>query len=362
MATRPDLATTGLTLTAGVPDRAVVATPERAASGCSNGLDPEPSQWPVLVTGAGGFVGGHVARDLASAGHFVRGLARRPPPVKPGDPSIEWMIGDLLDPELRRRALAGVRAVIHTAGWASLGPDRLGISRSSNVESTRHLLAEAAPAGVERFVHTSTLYTLAAGTQDQCADEFTAWNLQRVDSAYTQTKREAERLVLSASQSRFTTIALCPGMVLGPRDPKPTSTKIVRAFSRAAVAVLPQGGIPIVDASLLALAHRRALTAGGAGERYAVVGPYLSYRDMAMLVASITGRPRWLVPLPDRLEPLLVLTAGWFAPIARRWWPDASRQLAAGGFLRLYVRGDRANACFGLQHPPARETIARSLE
>ena len=60
------------------------------------------------------------------------------------------------------------------------------------------------------------------------ADESSDWNLQRIDSSYTRTKRQAERMVLEASGGGFTTIALCPGMVLGPRDPKPTSTQIVR--------------------------------------------------------------------------------------------------------------------------------------
>jgi len=281
--------------------------------------------------------------------------------VEPGDPPIEWIVGDLRDAEVRGRALVGVRGVIHTAGWVSLGPDRRGVSHSTNVESTRCLLAEAPGAGVERFVYTSTLYTLAAGTKEQSADEFTPWNLGRVDSSYTKTKRQAERLVLDANRSPFTTIALCPGMVLGPRDPKPTSTQIVKAYSRAPLAIVPRGGIPIVDAGLLALAHRRALIAGDAGERYAVLGPYLSYSELAALVASITGRPRWIVPLPDRLEPLVVRAADWLGPLVQWRWPDVSRQLAAGGFLRLHIRGDRADACFGLKHPPALDSIARSL-
>jgi len=319
------------------------------------------SQWPVLVTGAGGFVGGHIARHLAAAGHFVRGLARRSPRVEQGDPAIEWVLGDLLDPEVRRQALWGVRGVIHAAGWVSLGPDRLGQSHALNVELTSRLLAEAAREGVERFVYTSTLYTLAAGTVDRPADEFTPWNLQRVDSPYTRTKRQAERLVLEADRPRFSTIALCPGMVHGPRDTKPTSTKIVKAYSRTVVAVAPPGGIPIVDSGILALAHRRALTAGGDGERYAVVGTYLSYGELAAIVASIAGRPRRLIPISDRLEPVLVSAAAGFGPLARWWWPDVSSQLAAGGFLRLHVRGDRANACFGLEHPPAADSISRSL-
>jgi dihydroflavonol-4-reductase len=182
-----------------------------------------------------------------------------------------------------------------------------------------------------------------------------------VDSPYTRSKRQAERLVLDARHPRLTTLALCPGMVMGPRDTKPTSTTIVRALARSLVAILPHGGIPIVDAGLLALAHRRALIAGGSGQRYAVVGPYLSYPELAALVASITGRPRWLVTLPDPLEPVLGRAADWLAPIARRWVPNLSRQLVAGGFLRLHVHGERADACFGLEHPPAVESIARSL-
>jgi dihydroflavonol-4-reductase len=327
-----------------------------------DGREPEPSGWPVLVTGAAGFVGGHIARELAGAGHRVRGLTRRPPTVEPDDPPIEWLVGDLRDAEVRRRALAGVRGVIHTASWVCLGLDPRGTSHAVNVESTRRLLAESTLAGVERFVYTSTLYTMAAGTLAEPAHEFTAWNLERVDSPYTRTKRQAERLVLEARQPGLTTIALCPGMVMGPRDTKPTSTMIVRTMSRHLVAVLPHGGLPIIDARLLARAHRRALVAGGIGQRFAVVGPYLSYPDLAAVVASITGKPRWVVTLPDPFEPVLVRVADWLAPMARRWVPDLSRQLVAGGFLRLHVCGERADVCFGLEHPPAVESIARCLE
>jgi dihydroflavonol-4-reductase len=265
------------------------------------------------------------------------------------------------DSDVRNRALAGTRGVIHAASWVSLGPDREGVSQSINVESTSQLLADAARSGVERFVYTSTLYTLGAGTKDESGDEFTPWNLQELDSPYTQTKRQAERLVLTANRTGFTTIAICPGMVLGPRDLKPTSTQIVKAYSRALVAIVPRGGIPIVDVNVLALAHRRALIAGEAGSRYAVMGQYLSYGDLAATVASISGRPRWTIPLPDRLKPVVVRAANWAGPLARRWWPDVSGHLAAGGFLRLYLRGDRADACFGLVHPTALESIAKSL-
>jgi dihydroflavonol-4-reductase len=323
--------------------------------------DPDPHQWPVLVTGAGGFVGGHVARHLAAAGHRVRAISRRPPHVEPADPAMEWLIGDLLDPSLRRQALAGVRGVVHSAGWVSLGHDHAGHSKSVNLDLTRQFTLESAAAGVERFVYTSTLYTLAAGTPDHPADESTPWNLDCVNAPYTRDKREAEQFVLAASRPGFTTIALCPGMVLGPRDHKPSSTKIVRMLAQSPIAIVPGGGIPIIDAAVLAIAHRRALTLGGSAERYAVVGEYQSYPSLAAHVHALTGFPRVIIPLPNWLETPLSRPTDWIAPLTRPWWPDLSRHLLAAGFLRLHVSGTKANATFDLTHPAARDTVAQSL-
>ncbi|MHB1556373.1 MAG: NAD-dependent epimerase/dehydratase family protein, partial [Isosphaeraceae bacterium] len=101
-----------------------------------DGREPEPTDWPVLVTGAGGFVGGHVARMLAAAGHRVRGLSRRLPLTRTGDPTIEWLVGDLRDATLLRRAPVGCRGVIHAASWVCLGLDPRNLSQAINVEAT----------------------------------------------------------------------------------------------------------------------------------------------------------------------------------------------------------------------------------
>ncbi|CAN5913060.1 hypothetical protein BH23PLA1_BH23PLA1_13330 [soil metagenome] len=321
-----------------------------------------PQDWPVLVTGAGGFVGGHVARDLARAGHPVRGLARRLPPVEPDDPPIDWRIGDLLDPKTRSAAVSGVRGIVHSAGWVSLGPDPLNQAVGSNIEATLALLADASAAGVERFVFTSTLHTLAAGTAEAPADEDSIWNLDVVDSPYARTKRAAERQVLEASNARMACLAICPGMVIGPRDLRPTSTGLLLAMARTPVAILPGGGIPIIDARVLAQAHRQALEWGEPGRRYAVVGPYLSYLDMARLVARLTGRPWIIGTLPDATEGPLSAVYQLAGRLSKRLGRRISRAMVAGGYLRLHVRGDHANAAFGLVHPPPIKSIGSALE
>ncbi len=322
----------------------------------------DPAEWPVLVTGASGFVGGHVARELARAGHPVRALTRGGPTDEPGDPSMTWVVGDLRDPGDRRRALAGARGVVHSASWVSLGADPGGIGRAVNVEATRGLLADSVAAGVERLVYTSTLHTLAAGTAEAPADEDSRWNLGRVDSPYARTKREAEALVLDGLGGRLPGVALCPGMVIGARDRKPTSTSVLLLMARSPVAFLPGGGIPVVDARVAALAHRRALGAGEAGRRYALAGPYLTFAEIARAVARVAGWPRRVVALPDALEGPLTWAAGRLDRLAGGRRIEVSAAAVAGGFLRLHVRGDRADSAFGLVHPPPVASIYLALD
>ena len=322
--------------------------------------DPEPSDWPVLVTGAGGFVGGHIARHLAHAGHPVRGLARSRPEHHGDDPAIDWAIGDICDPSVRTRAVEGMRGVVHAAGWVSLGSDRRGLSHEVNVVATRELLEDAQRAGVSRFVYTSTLHTMASGSIAHPADEATPWNLECVDSPYSRTKRQAEDIVRRASGERFETVVLCPGMVLGPRDPKPTSTRLLRILARTSVAVLPRGGIPIVDANVLALAHRRALTSGQPGGRYAVVGPYLSYPDLARLVGEVTGRPRVVLTAPDLAKRPLMFLAGLAGVL--RLVTEFSVASVAGAYLSLHISGCQADKCFRLEHPRPLDTVRAALD
>ena len=154
---------------------------------------------------------------------------------------------------------AGVRGVIHTAGWVSLGPDRPGDQPIDQRRADPAVARRGASRGCRAIrLHVDAVHAGGGHSRDNPPMNRPTGTSSGSTRRYTRTKREAERLVLEASGGGFTTIALCPGMVLGPRDPKPTSTQIVKGFSRTMIAVAPRGGIPIVDSRLLAIAHRRA--------------------------------------------------------------------------------------------------------
>ena len=317
---------------------------------------------PVLVTGAGGFVGGHVARAFARAGYPVRGLSRKAPRVEPGDPPIDWVLGDLRSDEDRRRALAGVGGVVHVAGWVSLRRDRNDQSRGINVEVTRALLDACAPNGIGRFVYTSTLWTTAAGTPGRPAVEADAWNLAPIRSPYSETKREAERLVLGRNGESLRTLVICPGLVVGPRDARPTSTGLLLTMARWPLSILPGGGIPLVDATVLARAHLSAYESGEPGTRYIVAGAYQSYPEIARLVAALTGRPSVILNLPGAAERPMRAGVRCLERVAGRRLGEISEAAVAGGFLRLHASGARADAAFGLRHPPPITSIYEALE
>lgn len=159
----------------------------------------------VLVTGANGFIGTELSRQLQAAGHPLT-LLMRPGGTSPcvaGDPDLTLLYGELTDPAVAARACNGIDTVYHLAGRAHTvdqDPDAL---RRSHVETTRVLLQQARAQGVRRLIYFSS--SLAA-EQASASDT----------DAYAAAKREAESLVREAqAQGHLETVILRPVNVYG---------------------------------------------------------------------------------------------------------------------------------------------------
>lgn len=169
-----------------------------------------------LITGATGFIGGHLAQRLAGDGYQVRCL------VRPGSDTAllrelgaELVTGDVTDPGSLAGACTGAQDVLHCAAMVSDWGTGREITRV-NVGGTRSLLAAAAAAAAERFVHISTTdvygHPGSAGVDEQHpVAAFGNW--------YAHTKAAAETEVGKAAQaSGLQTVILRPATVYGPRS------------------------------------------------------------------------------------------------------------------------------------------------
>lgn len=170
-----------------------------------------------LVTGASGFVGGHVAQALVERGDQVRALVRATSDKRfLNSIGVEQVEGDLLDAEAVRRAVAGCQTIVHCAAKVGdWGP--IEEYRAVNVDALRVLLDAAVQQPCHRFVLVSSLGVYEA--RDHFGTDERTKPPELHFDGYTQTKVEAERLALEYAQSRgLPLVILRPGFIYGPRD------------------------------------------------------------------------------------------------------------------------------------------------
>lgn len=274
----------------------------------------KPPEAPLLITGATGFLGHNLCPYLVEQGYRLRALVR---PTSDHaflqDLSVERAWGDVRDPETVMEAATGCRAVIHAAGKFRFWGERNDFF-SVNLEGTRHTLAAARKAGVERFIYISTVAVVGRPPPGATITEETPCTPQ---DAYQESKLEAERLTLAFYQEQgLPAIVLRPGAIYGPWGRY--------AFNRLFFED-PLKGLPIrvhrgrhitfpVYAKDVAQAVHLALSRGRPGEVYNICGPCLTHREVNEIVGLLAGRRIHWVNAP-----------GWGMIVLARFWTWLSR-------------------------------------
>src|SRR6202140_613592 len=244
----------------------------------------------TLVTGAAGFLGSHVARQLVARGDDVRVLLRLSSSNRAiADLPLEYVTGDLRDPGSLDRALAGVQKVFHVAADYRLWSKRSQDIYDSNVGGTKNLLEAAKRAGVEQFIYTSTVATIAVDRPEP-PNEFTDAKLEEMVGHYKRSKWLAEKEVLNAAKAGFPAIVAMPTTPVGPWDWKPTPTgKIILDFLNGKMPGYVETGLNFVGVEECAAGHLLAAERGKVGERYLLGAENLTLKGLLDLLAKITG-------------------------------------------------------------------------
>src|SRR5713101_9264624 len=254
----------------------------------------------TLVTGAAGFVGSHVTRQLVARGDEVRVLLRASSTNRAiADLSLEYVTGELRDPASLERAMKGVKRVFHVAADYRLWARRSQEIYDSNVTGTKNLLDAARRASVEQFIYTSTVATIAVDRPGAFPNENTQGALDEMIGHYKRSKWLAEQGALKAAKEGFPVIIVSPTTPVGPGDWKPTPTgKIVLDFLKGKMPGYVETGLNFVAVEDAAAGHLLAAERGKIGERYLLGGQNLTLKQMLGALARITGRraPRLKIP------------------------------------------------------------------
>jgi dihydroflavonol-4-reductase len=253
----------------------------------------------TLVTGASGFLGSHVTRQLVARGESVRVLMRASSNNRAiADLPLEYVTGDLRDSASLARALAGVTRVFHVAADYRLWAKRKQDIYDSNVGGTKNLLDAAKHAGVSQFVYTSTVATIAVD-RPELPNEFTDAKLDEMVGHYKRSKWQAEREVLDAAKQGFPAIVAMPTTPVGPWDWKPTPTgKIILDFLNGKMPGYVETGLNFVGVEECAAGHLLISDKGKIGERYLLGAENLTLKEVLDTLAKITGlaAPKLKIP------------------------------------------------------------------
>jgi dihydroflavonol-4-reductase len=314
---------------------------------------------PVLVTGASGFVGWHVARLLRERGFAVRAMTRGIHPVPELD--VEVVTADLTDRDSLDRAVAGCAAVFHVAAdyrlWAK-DPRQL---YASNVEGTRALLEAARTARVERVVYTSTVGCIGF-VEGGLGDESTPVSLKDMTGHYKRSKFLAEQAAREFAAGGFPVVIVNPTAPVGDHDFKPTPTgQTIADFLQGRMPAYLDTGLNIVDVRDVALGHVLALEKGRPGERYILGSENLTLKQIFEILSSLSGVKAPSIEIPYFVAWLAAATGGAIASITGKP-PRAPMEGVRMARKKMWVRHDKAARELGFAPAPASVALQHAYE
>ncbi len=318
----------------------------------------------IFVTGATGFVGHHVARALAADGAQLRLLVRKSSNLANIDGITgDTHVGDLLDPESLRPALAGCDAVVHVAADYRLWIPNPKQMYRANVDGTREFLALAREAKVRRFVYTSSVATMHFRTDGVVVNEDTPVSLKDMVGHYKRSKFMAEQEAISAAQSGQKVIILNPTSPIGSNDGKPTPTgRIVLDFLNGKFPAYMDTGLNLVDVGEVARAHVLALVKGKPGRRYILGGENLTLKQILDKMSAITGIPSPTVKIPFAVAATYAFFDELITGKIRGREPRATLEEVRMGRKKMYASSARAQAELGFRILPVNPALRAAIE
>lgn len=314
-----------------------------------------------LVTGATGFVGSAIARELLKDGVEIKVLVRKTSDTRNIDKlDVEKVYGDIRDSESMKKALLNCDTLYFTAAYfAHWAPDPK-LLYEVNVGGTKATLKAALEAGIEKVVYTSTNNAIAASGPIP-ANEEKAFNYWESGDHYSMSKYIAENEARIFVTRGLPLVFVNPTLVIGINDIKPTpSGQMIIDVASQKMPGFIDGGVNLIDVEDVARGHILAANKGRVGERYLFGNRNITVHDYLHLIAEIAGvqPPSLKLPYPIALALGYIFEIG--ASLNKKPPMVTASEVRIGKMTEWYDCSKAVDE-LGLPQTPIETTILKAL-
>ncbi len=312
----------------------------------------------VLITGANGFLGSNLTREMYRLGYEVKILVRPTADLKAiADIPCEIFSGRLDDAEQMMQAVEGCDIVVHAACIT----DQWGVSfeeyEKVNFTGTRHIVQACLHHNVKKLVYVSTANTIGPGSRENPGNELNGFSLFNANSGYINSKYLAQQYVLEqVEHAGLPAVIVNPTFMIGPNDVKPSSGKLLLYGVGKNILFYPPGGKNFVHIQDVCRGIISAIGKGKTGDCYLLAGQNLSYREFFRLVDQAQHRKTILIRIPS----FMLKTAGMAGSVLARLTGRSPRLNYTAAYLlclQNYYSGRKSERELQLQYTPVETAV-----
>lgn len=318
----------------------------------------------ILVTGATGFLGSELVKQLLQRGEPVRAIKRKSsviPEILQNEAGVEWVESDLLDYFALDKAFEGVNRVYHCAAMVAFDRSSKKKMLAANVEGTAHIVELCITHGIEKLVHVSSVAALGEGKHGAPATEKDHWQFNRSQHTYSISKYESEMEVWRGIAEGLNAVIVNPSLIIGKNAGTSGSGQIFNLVKNG-LKFYTRGTAGFVAVEDVARAMIMLMESDILSEGFIVSAENMSFKDLFRETAGCLGvkppailaRP-WMMEIAWRLAELASLLTGRHYGLTRDTARSSLQKLAYSNekFLRFFP---------GYRFKPISESISEICE
>jgi dihydroflavonol-4-reductase len=312
----------------------------------------------ILVTGATGFLGSELVRQLLLQGKPVRALKRQTsltPEILLPYSSIDWVEADVLDHFALKEAMDGVSHVYHCAAMVSFRKADKKKMLKVNVEGTANMVNICLENNIQKLVHTSSIAAVGQNKLGDLSHEADHWQFNKSQSNYAISKYESEMEVFRGVAEGLNAVVVNPSIIIGKNAGKTGSGQLFETVKKG-LNYYPGGSCGLVDVEDVARTMIGLMDCDIKSGRYIINSENLSYRDLLTAIAKGYG----LAPPSFKLSPWMLNSGLMISLIARTLTGKEygiTREIVNSAFKSLQYSNKKITEALNISFKPVHTSI-----